>query len=426
MNKKTVHGLVLGGGGARGCYEIGAWQAFHETGVHFDCVAGTSIGAIVGAIYVQHTLEPLLNFVYHMEPDHIAADLFEMPDSVAEAMENRTQLLEFFKKYFKEGTDITPLKDALRDMFDWRLFSLSNVNYACMTFNVSKMRGEPFFKADMTPENAVDIILASASCYPAFPMLKMGEDYYIDGGFEDNLPISLCRQMGAEEMLVINVHGPGRVRHKEDLTGVTFMEPIAALSNFLDFRQDSCVRMLHLGYLETMKRENAFAGYYYTFRKEDWPQMYALSQHLEMHLKEMGIEPNPALASRIFDAQLGYVPGPLENKMMPLYSGGLLVECLAAALGIDCVGLYSYSQFLKEIETRLKAIGPLAMPANAKESLQFLQRQKKDEVMRFLYEILIHHKGRFPLVYEPLKLLFDPEFILACVWYFLRAGGKIL
>jgi NTE family protein len=45
MNKKTVHGLVLGGGGARGCYEIGAWQAFHETGVHFDCVAGTSIGS---------------------------------------------------------------------------------------------------------------------------------------------------------------------------------------------------------------------------------------------------------------------------------------------------------------------------------------------------------------------------------------------
>ena len=47
--KKT--GLVLGGGGARGCYEIGAWKALDEAGIHFDVVAGTSIGALVGAIY---------------------------------------------------------------------------------------------------------------------------------------------------------------------------------------------------------------------------------------------------------------------------------------------------------------------------------------------------------------------------------------
>ena len=55
QNKK-VRGLVLGGGGARGCYEVGAWQAFRECNIHFDCVSGTSIGAIVGAIYVQGNL----------------------------------------------------------------------------------------------------------------------------------------------------------------------------------------------------------------------------------------------------------------------------------------------------------------------------------------------------------------------------------
>ena len=59
QNKKPekIRGLVLGGGGARGCYEVGAWQAFIDSKIEFDCVAGTSIGAIVGAIYVQQTIE---------------------------------------------------------------------------------------------------------------------------------------------------------------------------------------------------------------------------------------------------------------------------------------------------------------------------------------------------------------------------------
>lgn len=47
---KEKLGLVLGGGGAKGCYEIGAWQAFEECGIYFDCVAGTSIGALVGSM----------------------------------------------------------------------------------------------------------------------------------------------------------------------------------------------------------------------------------------------------------------------------------------------------------------------------------------------------------------------------------------
>ena len=43
-NKKM--GLVLGGGGARGCYEIGAWQMLNQANIEFDCAAGTSIGAL--------------------------------------------------------------------------------------------------------------------------------------------------------------------------------------------------------------------------------------------------------------------------------------------------------------------------------------------------------------------------------------------
>ena len=44
------YGLVLDGGGARGAYQIGAWKALKEAGVRINAVAGTSVGALNGAL----------------------------------------------------------------------------------------------------------------------------------------------------------------------------------------------------------------------------------------------------------------------------------------------------------------------------------------------------------------------------------------
>ena len=58
---KTV-GLALGGGGARGWAHIGALRALQEHKIAIDCVAGTSIGALVGAIYAKGELQRLEQF----------------------------------------------------------------------------------------------------------------------------------------------------------------------------------------------------------------------------------------------------------------------------------------------------------------------------------------------------------------------------
>lgn len=48
IEEKT--GLVLGGGGSRGAYELGVWKALRELGIEIQVVVGTSIGAINGAL----------------------------------------------------------------------------------------------------------------------------------------------------------------------------------------------------------------------------------------------------------------------------------------------------------------------------------------------------------------------------------------
>ena len=50
-------GLVLGGGGSRGSYQIGVWKALREAGIVPDIITGTSVGALNGALMVQNSYE---------------------------------------------------------------------------------------------------------------------------------------------------------------------------------------------------------------------------------------------------------------------------------------------------------------------------------------------------------------------------------
>ena len=53
-NKK--YAVALEGGGAKGAYQIGAWRALREAGIQFSAVAGTSVGALNGALMVMDDL----------------------------------------------------------------------------------------------------------------------------------------------------------------------------------------------------------------------------------------------------------------------------------------------------------------------------------------------------------------------------------
>ena len=53
IQRQPVRAVVLGGGGARGAYEVGVWQAMAELGMDYQVVTGTSVGALNGALMVQ-------------------------------------------------------------------------------------------------------------------------------------------------------------------------------------------------------------------------------------------------------------------------------------------------------------------------------------------------------------------------------------
>src|SRR3990167_11051028 len=73
----TAIGLVLGGGGARGCAHVGVIQALEENGIPIDFIGGTSIGALMGSLYTT-------------DPDFI--NVLTQAKKVSKQMSNRWEI----------------------------------------------------------------------------------------------------------------------------------------------------------------------------------------------------------------------------------------------------------------------------------------------------------------------------------------------
>lgn len=351
----ATSGLVLGGGGARGCYEIGAWKALKDNGISFGCVAGTSIGALVGAMYVQGALGPITEFVEHLEPTAIASDLFAFPEKLGTWVKNRKEIGSFLSRYIVSGTgmDISPLKTQIDHLFSWPEFEQSPINFACMTFNVTQKRPEVFYKNEMTEANAKSIILASASCYPAFPPLKYEGNGYIDGGYWDNVPIDLAAKMGATKILALNVEGPGLVLPVDPKLDVFSLKPMLPLGNFLDFTSEAAIRNMQAGILDFNRLLGVTIGSFYSFDKNDQEDLDFFDGYLSACFAINRIQISQKDIDSIALWSFGVSKSELSDVLMKGRSEGLLLDGLAFIAGVDVYKVWSYMDFLNTLHVRL-------------------------------------------------------------------------
>ena len=111
--------LVLGGGGSKGAYELGVWRALDELGISFDIVTGTSIGAMIGAMYVQKQYERCLELWEQLSVDDIIANGVNLDMDIELLMSQKGKYKTLLKSYVKNrGADITPFVNKLQHYFD--------------------------------------------------------------------------------------------------------------------------------------------------------------------------------------------------------------------------------------------------------------------------------------------------------------------
>ncbi len=204
-------GLVLSGGGAKGLAHIGALKVIEEAGVKVDYIGGTSMGAIVGALYASGYSAKELDSIFRVTDftrliqDNVprgAKTFYEKENSEKYAL---TLPFTNFKVSFPQAisggqniyNELVRLLFHVKDVHD---FNKLPIPFLCMATNVET--GEQvLLDHGYLPE----AIVASGTFPSLFEPSEIEEEILIDGGVVNNYPIERVRAMGADFIIGVDV-----------------------------------------------------------------------------------------------------------------------------------------------------------------------------------------------------------------------------
>ncbi len=270
MDKKL--GLVLGGGGSLGAYEVGALKALNELGLKFDIVTGTSIGAINAFFVATNQIDKLIELWDNITIEQIIKNSVNL---------NAKLITNFsFKRAFKtlrafgriRGANITPFKDLCKRSIDPNLLNEDAAKIGIVTVEFPSFKERKIVLNDVSKELVLPFLHASSACFPIFPVQKVKNKHYVDGGYKNNLPIEFCFELGADEIIVIDM-GMKRVSRRQEkmcsLPNVKRIQNKSTFKSIMDFERETLDRNFKHGYLDALKCFGKYIGKNYYFIKEN-------------------------------------------------------------------------------------------------------------------------------------------------------------
>ncbi|MFV0379430.1 MAG: patatin-like phospholipase family protein [Anaerorhabdus sp.] len=261
--------LVLCGGGMRGAYEAGAVYALKELNVEYDLITGVSIGALNGVLLIQDGCDKLVELWSNMDQSLVLKDELPSMDNFENFIGDADKIIPLLKGYVeKSGANIEPFKKFLKNNYSHEKFNSSNIDFAMIALEVPSRKPLVIKKSDMNKDNAVDLLLATSACFPAFPTLKYENKTYIDGGYYDNLPIELAFNMGATKIIAIDLTPSPTHSEFMNRDNIIYIKPKESLGLMFDFGKGDMTRKMKLGYLDTMKAFGKYQGFTYTFSNQ--------------------------------------------------------------------------------------------------------------------------------------------------------------
>lgn len=180
-HSKPVVGLALGSGSARGWSHIGVIQELEAMGIRPAVVAGTSIGALVGAVYVSGQLQDFTDWVTKLSVRDVVRLMdFTLSGGIVKG--------EKLFGYFNEHHPNPNIEDLAQ-----RYVSVATEMKTGREIWISK---GPVLQA------------ARASCaIPGlFTPVKLEERWMLDGGLVNPVPVSAARALGADVVIAINLN----------------------------------------------------------------------------------------------------------------------------------------------------------------------------------------------------------------------------
>jgi len=228
LRKPLRIGLALGGGGARGLAHIGVLKILEAHGIKIDVLAGTSIGALVGATYA---LEPQARLVEEKAEAFLNSPSYQQ--SGLDLFKKKKAAENFFGQvatFVKERLVINLAQSRPSLVGGWRIAKVAEFMLADKTFADLKM---PFacVATDLdTGEEVVyqagalrEAVQASMSIPGFLPPVHYRGRRLVDGAVLAPVPIQACRNMGADIVIAVDVsQGLNGVAETENVVDIIF------------------------------------------------------------------------------------------------------------------------------------------------------------------------------------------------------------
>ncbi|MCG8565761.1 MAG: patatin-like phospholipase domain-containing protein [Desulfobacterales bacterium] len=189
-------GLALGAGAARGWAHIGVLKILQEQGIHIDMIAGTSMGALVGAVFAAHG-----------SIDHLVAQTIQ---NLSSKMKARRTIYDY----------TLPLQGLLRGVKVMNLVrdAINHADFMDLVIptyivGVDILKGEEIL---FETGDVAQAVRSSLSLPGIFVPHKYRNRWMVDGGLLNPVPVNILEQKGADKIIAVCVENPHSSNPKDN------------------------------------------------------------------------------------------------------------------------------------------------------------------------------------------------------------------
>lgn len=243
QSAKPKIGLVLSGGGAKGIAHIRILQVLDSLGIVPDYIAGTSMGSVVGALYASgYSGNQIDSIAKVISWTSLFTNAITFPEiNIEEKDEFGRYVYDLpllgMKPQFPMGVvEGQQIEELLSNLF-FPVKTITDFNklptpFLCVAADI--VQGEPVILRSGSLASAVR---ASMSIPTVFSPVRINNRLLVDGGVYMNLPVTYCRQMGADYIIAVDVGG-GLMKEEELTSAVSLLLQTTFLAGNISYERE--------------------------------------------------------------------------------------------------------------------------------------------------------------------------------------------
>ncbi len=240
MAERPKIGMVFGGGGAKGAAEVGVLKVLEQAGVQVDYIVGTSIGSIVGGLYAAGYTANELETMFQTQEwlslltdrkASLSNDPYQTIDGVTyifgfPVMDRNSSVFGVMK-----GESVENMLDSMLSVKGCKDFESLPIPFCCVTADIRAAQEVVLSKGAISKA-----MRASMSIPGIFKPVRLDDRLLVDGGMLNNLPVDVCRKMGADIVIAIDLQqNEQKPRKQSDLSMLSSLADMLGFGGILEW-----------------------------------------------------------------------------------------------------------------------------------------------------------------------------------------------